>query len=419
MIKKFLYFIFFISFFSTLSADSNEQDVEVERKNEELSTYDQGFWLYKHDGNKSLKLGGYLELDGRFFLEPHNFFTEFLIRRARLYVTGEITDLWGYMLMARWDRQQAGIHYAWIDTLLPKYARLRFGLFKEPFGLEALYSDLFWDFDERSLGTENYMNIEDIGMMIFGKTESGRLEYGFGVFNGNGKELETNGGKEIVGRVVFAPFHGNKGLLDKLYLGVSGSYGRVDQDLSGDNFHTGAGTDFWIWAGDDDDDDEDSVISKGAQTRIGADFEWLYGSAAIRAEWLHVHSAKISFEDRSLPFTGTSWYVESSYIVTGEEVPRNGPIIPFRDFKLCEGGGALQLAIRYERFLAPKKFIEEGFATGSHIAQGVTLAANWFFNKEVALKLDWQYLRFAEKVEINNSFESFESVITARLQAEF
>ena len=421
MKKKWIHFFIFLSLFTSAFADDDEQeDSSEEAQSEKLTTYDQGFWLYKHNGTKSLRVGGYLELDGRFFFEPHNFFSEFLIRRARLYATGQITDLWGYMLMASWDRQEAGLHYAWIDTLIPESARLRFGLFKEPFGLEALYTDLYWDFDERSLGSLNYLNIEDIGAMFFGKSDNDRLEYGIGVFNGNGKELDTNGGKELCGRVVIAPFLGYGGLFDRLYFGFSGMYARTDQNLSGDAFRTGAETDFWIWAGDEDDeDDENNVIAHGGQTKWGADFEWLYESAALRAEWLYIHASKVTYQNQTLPFHGHSWYVESSYIVTGERVRRNGPVVPFKDFVLCEGGGAIQLAARYEQFFAPERFIRAGFATGSHSAQGVTLALNWFFNKDVALKLDWQYLKFANDVQINNRFEDFESVVTARLQADF
>ena len=152
------------------------------------------------------------------------------------------------MVMGRWDQQAPNLHFAWLESQHLAYARFRVGLFKEPFSMEGLRSDQYWDFVERSLGVANFLQLEDVGAMLYGKFGESRIEYGVGVFNGRGRSTENNPDKEYVGRLVVAPFRGWAGLFDDLYVGVSASALGQEEVLGGGGFQTGAGTRFWRWS---------------------------------------------------------------------------------------------------------------------------------------------------------------------------
>jgi phosphate-selective porin OprO/OprP len=113
-----------------------------------------------------------------------------------------------------------------------------------------------------------------------------------------------------------------------------------------------------------------------------------------------------------------SGYVESSYLLTGEEQPGNARVIPKRNLDFKGGWGAWQLAARYELCHISDQSLQAKLARGANFAKGPTLAVNWLFNPNLALKTDWQYLHFNHRLP-NDSQKKFESVITMRLQAIF
>ncbi len=381
---------------------------DVEEKKIE-SFYDKKFWFKVPQ--EMLCIGGSVQCDARFFTSADNGDSTFLVRRARLYVTGVLHDLFGYIIMGAWDRQRTPfLAYAWVETLTPAYLRFRIGLFTEPFSLEALYSNLYLNFNERSLVIDNYLQQEDIGAMFFGKVLEGRFEYGLGIFNGRGSHLlDNNQSKEAVGRIVVMPF--NKCPFEKLYLGVAGSSGKQDEDLTGRVFATHDGTIFWRWT--------DGTMVNARRARWGADIEWLYGPCGIRTEWLHVDWGDVKNGPTSRRFTGYGWYAEGSYLLTGEDKPRNAPVFPKHNFDLKGGYGAWEIAGRYEVFEASHAVLEAGLATGTNYVSGFTLGLNWYCNPLVVVKLDWESLNFRQSVLVNSHSIKRDSVISLRVQAEF
>ncbi len=238
-----------------------------EKDKEAETIFDEGFWFVGKDDK--LRIGGSGQLDGRFFPEDEDGDSHFLVRRARLFATGVLEEKWGYMVMGRWDQQTPNLHFAWLESQHLPYARFRVGLFKEPFSMEGLHSDQYWDFVERSLGVANFLQLEDIGAMLYGKFGENRIEYGVGVFNGRGRSTENNPDKEYVGRLVVAPCRGWAALFNDLYVGVSASASGQEEVLGGGGFQTGAGTRFWRWSSGPD------AVVDDDRVRRGADLEWV------------------------------------------------------------------------------------------------------------------------------------------------
>ncbi|SRR5581483_3080297 len=369
--------------------------------------YDEGYWVIAPD--KKMRIGGLLEIDGRFFTASDRNHTSFLIRRARIFVTGNIHENFNYLVMGRWDFSHAGLEYAWIESLEPSYIQIRAGLFKEPFSLEQSYADTYWDFDERSVGAINFAKVRDIGVMTYGLFAYDCIEYGIGVFNGNGEGLDNNNNKDIVGRLGLYPFYVGNSALKNLGLGFSWSVGKHNENLSSTDFFTGVETAFWKWT---------NAKVHSRRTRLGGDIEWLYKSAAIRAEYLRANWNKVQDKDISEPFIVNSGYVESSYFLTGESQPGNAKVVPKHRLDFKGGWGAWQLAGRYEMCHISAEPLKAGLARGANSLKGPTLAVNWFWNSYLALKTDWQYLRFNHAIP-NSSHAKYESVIITRLQAQF
>jgi phosphate-selective porin OprO and OprP len=381
--------------------------------NPETTIYDEGFWF--KTGHYKLRIGGLVEIDGRFFTHANEGKSTFLVRRARLFATGTLMDMFNYMIMGSWDRQNPPrLFYAWIETARFDLLRLRAGLFKEPFSLEILYSDVYWEFTEFSLARRNYLHVREVGVMAFGKTKYDTLEYGIGLFNGRGPEhLDNNNNKEVIGRLVLKPFL--NGAFERLYIGFSGASGRQKENLSGKTFKTPEEVDFWFWEGSA----KNPTKVNANRLRWGCDLEWLYGSSVIRTEYFYTDWGSIRNKQVSKRFTGSNWYIMGAYILTGEKKPRNKAIVPFHNFDMCGNWGAFEIAGRYEIFTASKNMLKAHLAKGANKVDGFTLAFNWYMNRFVAMKFDWRRLYFNRTVRSHKHKIDGESVLTARIQAEF
>lgn len=414
-----------IFFFSYLSAQGVDEylaplaSVSIQTETEKDSShshhlpveiyYDQGFWM-KGGGNR-LRVGGDLQVDARSYFIYSNAPSNFRIRRARIELEGTIQDSFGFLFVPYFfTHAHPTFQYAYIETLKPQTARLRFGLFKEPFSQQALRSDLLIEFNERSLGIFNFIHGEDIGLMLFGSLWDERIEYGIGIFNGRGRHLENNSKKEYVGRVVYAPFLKSKGPFKSLYLGVSGSTSHQYEDLSNHTFHTSADTIFWIW--------KEGVRWDDKRNRWGVDFEWLYNSFSLRAEYLSIHWGKITKDScQQAHFKAESAYIEACYVLTGEKKERFRPLIPFSNFP--NGSGAWEIAGRYEYLSLDPDSLKRNLAKGTGYLHGFVLATNFYLNPFMVFKVDWQRYFFKEAVRWGKHKIEGESVMIIRLQALF
>lgn len=369
--------------------------------------------LYFDFAKTDAVIGGWLQLQKNCFLDsptPHH---QPIDRRLRLYITTLTRDILQLMFMVQGDQDKWNYHYVYADLLKPKYCQVRIGLFKKPFSLEALYSSRYLWMVNRSLGAINYQHLLDIGIAAHGKLFDEQLEYGIGIFNGNGRNLKNNPHKEWCGRIVWRPFLNQCNSPFQFFrCGVSFSACEKLVKLSGTSFSTGSGTSFLSWNGT-------NTRSRTGRMLLGGDAEWLFGPLAVRGECLFVNWGKVTNQTTSAPFSGYSWYVESSYLLTGEHQPGNAPLFPNNPFTFCSGGGALEVAARYEAFQADHKVVSAGLATGTSYVSGFTLGVNYYLNPFILTRVDWQKNFFHKRIEVKNKSTRDESVLTFRIQGEF
>src|SRR5689334_11577616 len=178
-----------------------------------------GLQIRSADSNFVMRVGGHLQVDGRFF--PSNTSATddaFLIRRARPIIEGTVFDKFDYRLMLdvgsglNATAQNVGfLQDGYVNArLLPEF-QIQAGKFKEPVGLERLQSDVDYLFTERSYPTQIVPN-RDVGVQVHGSLWQGLATYQIGAFNGtpDGGSVDfdtTDDDKDIAARVFVQPFY--------------------------------------------------------------------------------------------------------------------------------------------------------------------------------------------------------------------
>ena len=191
-----------------------------------------GFFFRSPDSSFQFKIGGYFQADSRFFAgsnQPEA--STFILRRVRPVFTGTFYKSIEFRLMPDWGQGQSVLQDLHLDFRFFPKASVRFGKFKAPFSLERLQSATDLTFTERAFPTNLAPN-RDTGVQVYGDFAAGTFSYAIaamnGVPDGGSSDLDTNDGKDFVGRVFFQPFirggvdHKGSGL----GVGIAASHGR-------------------------------------------------------------------------------------------------------------------------------------------------------------------------------------------------
>lgn len=388
---------------------------ETPDQKEIKTIYDEGFYLIGKDDQ--LRISGWLQGDARWFLDSDNHKNDtFLVRRARFDVRGVLENDWAYRLYGTFLGERNGIlQEGWLEYRKYPSFRVRAGQVFEPFSLEAIYSALWIDFLERAVIVNTLSPQEDIGVMIFGKLWDNRLEYGFGGFNGQGRNREAVvDDKDLTARVVLTPFLHSSSLpaLKKLSFGGSYSTGNNKQDLSGFDLKTEATTTFL--------DIQTGVNQDGRLSRWGLEVDYGVGPWGMKAEYLQGRFDEIRKGTAKTYFDLRGGYLTAGYVLTGEDWELNASVKPKRDFDPSKGGwGAFQLVGRYQFIETDDNLIKNGFAAGTDRAQTYTLGLNWYWNRHVRFQLNYSYSLFDDTITVNGVKLDKESVIMSRFQYVF
>ena len=211
-----LFFIPNFLFAGVVSTDGNDLTVNLKGPIE----------IKTSDGDYSVKLGGRLMWDYN-YAELNGVADEddFSIRRARLYLSGNVKD-WSYKVQFNVGNNNGGspedlyIRYnGW-----GKKAVLTVGKQKEPFGLESLGSSKDISYLERSAITEAYAPGRSAGIQFSG--QQGDVTYAVGIF-----EDDSAGDRAAVtGRVTYSPIKSSD---EVLHLGLAYSNRAADVNMSG------------------------------------------------------------------------------------------------------------------------------------------------------------------------------------------
>lgn len=416
------------------------RDTEKVKKMSEIKTsFKDGIVWKSGDGSFQMSINGRIQADYRSFDAPNSTAAGVLktdntksadtfdIRRAYLTVKGTFFNNINFEA----TRDGSDVKYMWLELAYIDQAKVRFGQFKMPFGLEQLTSSRFLDFTERSTVAYIAPGV-DRGIMVHGVPMKG-LSYAVAVGNGSQyadqgqNAVEANNGHD--GKEWMARGTANISQLagiDNSILHVGVDYAKSNDLNSGkQSFRTDArGITFFETAA--------AATYAGAdQTRYALEGIASYGPVKLQSEY---GVSKIE------PTTGSSkeikaWYASLNWMITGEsysDAYKDGVMDrmrPKNDFVAlgAPGFGAWEAGIRYAKFDA-KDFIGNAGATGTadfdtnKFANDVnswTAGIKWILNPNTRLMLDYIKTDFDHAINSGSTVASYDSEKALNFRAQF
>jgi len=196
------------------------------------AVYDDGVHIRTKDKSFDARIGGLIQADYVTFGSHYPIKSDFDIRRARILLTGRLFEYFNYKLEGELEgASNSRLVDAYINFDYFSAIKFQVGQFKEPFSLENLISDKDLPFTERSIAF-SLTPSRDVGCMFHGNLFKDTVQYGIGIFNGDGVDANRRSqknDKEIAGRVVFKPLNIITALsfMKDLQVGGSFSYHRL------------------------------------------------------------------------------------------------------------------------------------------------------------------------------------------------
>jgi phosphate-selective porin OprO/OprP len=363
----------------------------------------EGFSLSSPNHDYNLNLSGILQGDGRFFTSgsDKNVGSTFFLNRVRPILTGSLDKYYNFNITPDFGQGKVTLQDAYINMTYWDYASLRAGKFKAPLDLERLQSDRDLEFSERS-EIQNLVPNRDTGADLHGKLLDGRLYYDAALMNGvpdntaaDTTDLDTNDGKDFVGRIFATPFElSEKPWLKGLGFGFAGSYG--DERGNTTSVYRTYGMSTWFSY-------NKGVTASGLRARIEPQLYYYWRGFGLMAEYAQdEHSlnrftkvgsgATARLINETDTFTDTGYMAQASYLLTGEDASY-GWVRPYHPFDPRNGfWGAWELAARISNVAAQTRQFQLGFANPSVSAKDATefaLGVNWYLNSNV--KWQWDY----------------------------
>jgi phosphate-selective porin OprO/OprP len=389
-----------------------------------------GFFLKSPDGKFVIKLRGYTQFDSRWFTQGEDAGDDsFAFRRVRPFVEGTVFEYVDFRVMPDFANSTATLFDAYVNFRYLTQLQLQAGKFKPPLGLERLQSATATMFIERGFPTL-LVPSRDLGVMLQGELANGFFTYAVGGFNGvrdgGTQDLDTDDGKDVVGRIFVHPFRPlDNPWLDGFGLGIAGSWGEVDEQTpsafksipESGNFFTYLGAVGGL----------QPTTAEGTRIRWSPQAYWYAGPIGVLGEY--VYSEQPYHRDfTALPGTAslhetlhnTAWQVAASVALTGENASYKGliPSSPFDPFKGT--WGAFEIAGRYNEI----HFDADSFplfadrnVSVSH-AQGWTAGLNWYLNRYVRVMVDYDHTWFHRGRTFDRDRQTEDTILT-RLQLSY
>jgi len=413
-----------------------EQKMEKRREKKGVAVvYDEGLRIRSRDGKRfTTRIGGRFETDLLVFKDHYPVDNDFDIRRARFFMTGRFNDLFSFRFEA--ELEGGGNNRlvdAYIDFDHYPFFKIRAGQFKEPFSFETYSSDRNIPFNELSM--ISYLTpSRDVGVMVHGNVWHDFLNYGIGVFNGDGRDASRRSQKdekEVTGRLVVRPFrHWGPWLLDGLQIGGSWSRARLDTSDFNLKVKTPARTTFF-------------TVQARAKfhitqevdelERMGFELVYTFGPLMVMGEYINSEYSGVKLADGyKFDFELDGWYAGVLLMLTGERPQlKNGrfqKIRPRRPFEIGKSGwGALGIVFRYQEFegdsIVYRALVYEGYSIRK--AKAFTIGLNWYLTGMVRLSIDYSRTQFDAPVFLGTHwkgysyYEDVEHAWLTRLQVEF
>jgi hypothetical protein len=232
----------------------------------------------------------------------------FALYDARLGVSGRVGIVFDYRVAVEVDTQDETLHLLDASLATPLKGDelgLQFGLFPSPFGREATTPKGDLGFVERSQSTLALAPGRQVGAALYGRSYEGRLRYGGGLFNGDGRRLRTaDDGFLAVAQVAWNSI-GDVEFFEDFVWEVGASAGIASDSAEVLPAVPAEGTDIEAPA---------FLLFDGNRTLLGVHGRVAYREWSLSAEYLR---AVFDPRDRSGTSSAEGWHAQISYALWG------------------------------------------------------------------------------------------------------
>jgi phosphate-selective porin OprO and OprP len=357
-----------------------------------------GFFIQNDNGDFRLQIGVFAQADGRFALDDtaETVTNTFAIRRLRPYLRGRVAQRFEFFVNPDFAGGTLTVYDAYIDTRFSNAFRVRLGKAKSPVGHERLISASTQLFFERAYPTSVAPN-RDLGIQVLGDLDGGVVSYQGGLTNGSqdggNTDLDTNDGKDLVGRVLVRPWVKDAtNPLSGLGFALSGSTGNQSGVTSLPTFRTTTLQQaFFTYVG---------ATADGRRNRVSP-FAYYYrkGFGGF-AEYIR-SSMPVRKGNLREAIDHQAWQIAGSYVLTGENATEAG-VRPTNNFDFGKAHwGAFQVAARYHVLSVDEAAITLGFAAAgsSHEAKAWTGGLNWYLNPYIKYVVNFERTVFDDDAD--------------------
>jgi hypothetical protein len=391
------------------------------------------FFLQSPDGRYLFQPYGYVQTDFRGYTgdgAPPNTFT---IRRARLGVQGRFDQYYEFaFLIDATDANSTLLRDAYVNVKYVPELQLTVGQMVEPFGQEvASVGVANIDFVERGLTSLLYPStagaFRSPGVMIHGDVAK-MVSYWLGAFNGKGSLPNTTSEPEVIGRLRLYPFRsGSNEYLQGLAFGGAIGIGR-SRGLSNEMSFSGVLPEraFNFFP---------SLPINGRIMRYNGDATLLIGPLGLRGEYDELHQKRDALDVgfTNLPeVVARAFYVNATFLLTGERRPENGAPKVSRPFlgPGSYGIGAWEVKARYSYLWAkadgdigPNGACPTATCLGipsyKNTVDEISFGLNWYPQTQIRYDIDVNIYRDKDAATVGGQPPQTFVVILQRIQFKF
>jgi phosphate-selective porin OprO/OprP len=377
-----------------------------------------GFFIRTPDGNFKMRIGGWIQTDGRYFTgDTRNTGSTFVMRRVRPLIEGTVFKYFDYRVMMDFGRGASVLQDAFIDANYMPQLRVRAGKFKAPVGLERLQDDRYLMFAERAFPTQLVPD-RDIGVMVHGSLLEDTLIYQLAALNGETDNVATvdadnNNAKDFAGRVFVHPFGRTKWDFARGFgMGFAGTIGN-ERGATLDTFRSVGQTTIFTF--------NSGAVAAGQRFRYSPQANYLWGPLSAQAEYVQ-NTQQVGRGTPTKPISNQAWQLAAAYVLTGEDATFGSSVKPrhkFDPFK--QEWGAFEIAARTSGLSLDRDAFNNGFAsysTSVRDAFGWGFGLNWYLNDNVKLQTDFFRTKFTNGAPGDRN-KPDESVVINELQLTF
>jgi phosphate-selective porin OprO/OprP len=357
----------------------------------------------------------------------------FIFPRAWWMFSGRLSKPFGYFVSFANGFDTFAILDVFVDIDYDPRLRFRVGRFKTPFTYEFFVEPVQGlTVPERSVFFNNFGLNRDDGAMAFGRLFENKIDYAVGIFDGirNG-QLALQDHKAVASYFNYKPFADEQNtLLENWSIGGSVWAGRQDHVPIPGTLRTIVPTTGNAVAGVPFLGFNSNVREQGPDAFWDLHTVWFYKQLALLGEWgsgyQNYTTTPGSLVSNRTQLPVESFYVQASYLLTGETRSSIGIVKPNSPFDIRQGKlgiGAWEPFFRFEYMDIGKQVFTSGLSDPNLWANrlfGTHVGFDWHLTQYVKFYFDWNHDEFNQPViYAPNHRQKTSDLFLARFQIYF